>query len=103
MTITRTPASASRASVPPHASDSSSGCAKTARTGRLLLATMCIHDPAVDADIFIDHAVGPEARHRMLPHSTPIEREHPRQRGHHLVEVLDDEAGDAVVDHLAHS
>ena len=61
-----------------------------------------IDDPAVDADVFIDHAVDPEARHRMLPDAPPIEREHARKLVHHLVEGIDDEAGDAVVDDLAH-
>ena len=105
---TRAPASASRASVPPHASDSSSGCAKTARTVRpttpsdqLSSATVRLDDLLVDRHVLVDHALDAEARDGALADAPAIEREHARQAGRHLVEVVEDDAGDAVVDDLA--
>src|SRR5450759_2982189 len=106
-TMTRAPASARRASVPPHASDSSSGCAKIPRTvrparGRASSATMRLHDPTVDGDVFIDHASGAEARDGALAHAPAIEVEDARQLVDHLLEVLEDQAGDAFVHDLPH-
>src|SRR3954464_920943 len=65
-TTTRQPASARRASVPPQASDSSSGWAKMpstvrpARGSALASGTMGLHDPVVDGDVLVDHPAGPE-------------------------------------------
>src|SRR5712671_634707 len=90
---TRAPASASRASVPPHASDSSSGCAKTPRTvlpaSERLSATMGLHDAAVDADVFVDHARDAEARDGALADAPAIESEHAPEVVRHVLEVVE--------------
>src|SRR6185295_15829061 len=78
---TLTPASDSRASVPPQASDSSSGWAKTASTVRpvtspespAMRATMRLDDLPVDGDVFVNHALRAEPRHRALAHAAAIE------------------------------
>ena len=111
---TRAPASARRASVPPHASDSSSGCAKTASTvrparrqrRRIRRSVSVGHDAAstsrrVDGDVLVDHAVDAEARDRALADAPAIEAEHARQPVDHLLEVVEHDAGDALVDDLA--
>src|ERR1019366_368745 len=104
---TRAPASASRASVPPQASDSSSGWAKIPSTvrpssGRKRSAMMRLHDPLVYGDVFVDHPARPEPRDRALVHAAAIEVEDARQVVDHLLEVLKDHAGDALVHHFAH-
>src|SRR5207344_515596 len=90
---TRQPASARRASVPPQASDSSSGWAKMPSTVRpasgsaaLGSGTMGLHDPVVDGDVLVDHAPGAEPRDRALVHPAAIEVEHARQSADHFLE-----------------
>src|SRR3954451_1500597 len=113
--ITRTPASASRASVPPHASDSSSGCAKTARTvrpasaasdrpaaGTALSATMLFHDALVDADVLVDHPRDAEALDCAIAHAAAIQIEDARKLVRHLLQVVEDHAGHPLVHDLAH-
>src|SRR5919197_4631397 len=99
----RAPASASRASVPPQASDSSSGCAKTASTVRPASGrstTMLLHDALIDRDVLINHPRGAEARDRAFAHAAAIQIEDARQLVHHLLEVVEDDAGLAVVDYF---
>src|SRR5262245_29954071 len=79
MRMTRTPASARRASVPPHASDSSSGWARTTRTVLGASGTLRLHDAPVDVHVALDHALHSEARHRALADAPAIEIEHARQ------------------------
>src|SRR5581483_8834120 len=103
---TRTPASARRASVPPQASDSSSGCAKTTSTVRPskpggLAATMTLHDAPVHADVAVDHPRRPEPLDRPLAHAPAVEGEHARQLVRHVLEIVEHDAGHAVVDDLA--
>src|SRR5262245_36333203 len=106
ISTTRAPASERRASVPPQASDSSSGCAKTARTVRpsrwrsALRFTAGLHETIVDRDVFLDHAPGAEACHRALVDALAIEIEHTSEVVDHLLEILEDDAGDPVVDHF---
>src|SRR3954470_24766960 len=77
ISTTRTPASDSRASVPPHASDSSSGWAKIARTVlRALSGTMGLHEPGVYGDVLVDHPLDAEACDGAVVHALAIEREH---------------------------
>src|SRR5438477_9106290 len=84
---TRTPASASRASVPPHASDSSSGWAKTASTVRPARpvgssgtrATVRLHDPFVHGDVFIHHPRDAKPLHRPLVDAPAVEGQHPTE------------------------
>src|SRR5258708_31782842 len=77
---TRTPASDSRASVPPHASDSSSGWAKIARTVlRATSGTMGLHQLFVNADILVDHPLDAEPRDGAIVHALAIECEHAMQ------------------------
>src|SRR5919201_5147915 len=106
---TRAPASDSRASVPPQASDSSSGCAKISSTvrpfnGRSSLAlrgssaTMRLHDPAIHVDVLVHHARHAEALHGARAHARAVESEHARHFVHHLLEVVEDDAGHAVLD-----
>src|SRR6478752_7623088 len=106
--ITRQPASARRASVPPQASDSSSGWAKMPSTVRpargsaaLASGTMGLHDPVVDGDVLVDHTLGAEPGHRALVHAAAIEIEHARQSVNHLFEVVENQPGDALVHHFA--
>src|SRR5256885_3066600 len=104
--ITRTPASASRASVPPHASDSSSGWANTASTVRpascrsdrspdpfALSATVRLHDAGVDASVFVDHSRGAESLDGALADAAPIEIEDARPVAGHLLEIVEDHPG----------
>src|SRR6516225_9771103 len=101
--ITRTPVSASRAIVPPHISDSSSGWANTARTVLLFpVATIRLDDPIVDADVLVDHSRRAETRHGAIAHAAPVEVEHLRQLVRHLLEIREHDACHAVVDHLTH-
>src|SRR5258707_15283008 len=95
---TRQPASARRASVPPQASDSSSGWAKMPSTVRpargsaaLASGTMSLHDPGVDGDVLVDHALGSETGDRALVHAAAIEIEHARQSANHLFEVVENQ------------
>src|SRR3989449_7079923 len=103
---TRAPASDRRASVPPHASDSSSGCAKTARTvrpssGRESSGTMRLHEFPVHVDVLVYHPGDAEARHSALMDPLPVEIEHAVQIVHHLLEVVEHQARDAVVHDFA--
>src|SRR5258708_38483300 len=102
---TRAPASASRASVPPHASDSSSGCAKMPRTVRpaseSLSGTVRLHDAAVHADVFVDHARDAEARNGALADAPAIEIEHAREGVRHVLEVVEYHPGDSLIHDLA--
>src|SRR6266851_7425834 len=98
--ITLAPASASRASVPPQASDSSSGCAKMPSTvrparERRLSATVGLHDPGVDGDILVDHACRAETGDGAIAHATAIEIEDARQVVGHLLEALENHPRDA--------
>src|SRR5580704_4223665 len=100
---TRAPPLAARASVPPQASDSSSGCAKIARivrpasgrsgeAGELRAGTvpLCVrHQSFVDRDVLVDHAVDPEPLDGALPDAAPVEVEDARQLVGHLFEVLE--------------
>src|SRR5688500_17511025 len=119
------PASARRASVPPHDSDSSSGWANTARIVRppsnedsqidclmfwssvsgepsLPLGTMRLEDTFVYRQIPINHPRDAEPRHRPLADAAAIEIEHPRQLVDHLFQILEHDPRHAVVDDLAH-
>src|SRR5690349_18671490 len=62
---TRAPASARRASVPPHASDSSSGCAKIARIVRPEKSGSA-DDALIDRDVLVHHALDTEPLDRAL-------------------------------------
>src|SRR5262245_35197052 len=100
---TRTPASVSRASVPPHSSDSSSGCAKTASTVLLpLFVTVRSGQPAVDGDVFVDHARRAEPRDGALAHAPAVEIEHARKSVDQFLEVVEHFAGHAFIDDFAH-
>src|SRR6185503_13649409 len=102
---TRAPASASRASVPPHASDSSSGCAKTASTVRpaaALSGTVRLHDAPVNGEVFVGHPPGAEPGDRALANDAAIEIEDAGQLVCHLLEILVHDSGDTVVDDFAH-
>src|SRR5881397_3969009 len=97
------PASAARASVPPQASDSSSGCAKTARIVRPASGrstTMLLHDALIDRDVLVDHAGRAEPRDGPVPDAPTIQIEHTRQLVHHLLEVGEHDPGHAVVDYF---
>src|SRR3954469_22012573 len=105
---TRQPASERRASVPPQASDSSSGWAKMASTVRpargsaaLASGTMGLHDPGVDGDVLVHHPLGTEPGNGLLVHAAAIEVEHAGQSVSHLLEIVEDEAGDPLVDHFS--
>src|SRR5262249_16692889 len=108
MSTTRTPASAKRANVPPHISDSSSGCANTASTVRigalevaLLSAAMVILDDApIDLQVLVDHPRRAEARDRALADAPAIEIEDARQLVRHLLQVLEHDSGHPIVDHF---
>src|SRR5262245_39399696 len=91
---TLAPASASRANVPPHVSDSSSGWAKTARMVRpsTPLCTVRLDDPFVHRQIPFDHPHYAEPLHRLLPDAAAIEIEHARQLVHHLLEIVEHDA-----------
>src|SRR6185503_20051243 len=90
-TMTRAPASARRANVPPHASDSSSGCAKMPRmvrpasgsspdrAVRSASGTGSLHETRIHGDVLLDHAGGAEPGHRPFVDAAPIEAEHARQ------------------------
>src|SRR5712691_13559136 len=104
--ITLAPASASRASVPPQASDSSSGCAKMPSTVRparesRLSATVGLRDLGVDGHIIVDHACRAEPGDGALVHATAIEIEDPRQIVGHLLEIVENHSGDAFFDDLS--
>src|SRR5581483_11674278 len=107
---TRAPPSASRASVPPQASDSSSGWAKTARTvrpasdrpGSAAAGTMGLHDSAVDGDVLADHARDAEPLDGAIAHPAAVERQHARQVRGHLLQIAEHDPGHAVVDEFAH-
>src|SRR5438270_9568175 len=83
---TRAPASASRASVPPHAIDSSSGWANTARMVR---PEKSGNDALVDGEIFVYHPLDPEPFHRAFANAAPIERKRLRQILDHLTQVVE--------------
>src|SRR5258707_6676602 len=82
MSTMRAPASAARASVPPQASDSSSGCAKTARIVRpaseSAVGTMRLDHTAVDGLVLLGHPFRAETRERLLAHLLPVQLEQPR-------------------------
>src|SRR5688572_15032178 len=92
------PASASRASVPPHDSDSSSGWANTARIVRPSspVGTMRLEDTFVYRQIPINHPRDAEPRHRPLADAAAIEIEHPRQLVDHLFQILEHDPRHAV-------
>src|SRR3954464_5982756 len=108
-TTTRAPASARRASVPPQASDSSSGCAKIPSTVRpargrrapLSSATTTLHETRVDMDIAVDHPLDAEASDRLRANATAVEVEHARQFVGHLLEVFEDHPGHPMVHDFA--
>src|SRR5712692_9355822 len=106
---TRTPASASRASVPPQASDSSSGWANTASTVRpascrsdrspdpfALSATARLHDAGVDLNVFVDHSRGAESLDGALADAAAVEIEDARQVVGQLLEIVEDHPGDSL-------
>src|SRR5438445_10163553 len=99
------PASAARASVPPQASDSSSGCANTASSVRparsCTAGTAGAEQTPIDAHVFVDHAAGAEAGDRALANTPAVEVEDPWQLVHHLLEVREHDAGDPLVHDLA--
>src|SRR5260370_18782993 len=113
---TRAPPLAARASVPPQASDSSSGCAKIARivrpasgrSGEIVVlragtVALCVlYQAFVDRDILVDHAVDAEPLDGALPDTAPVEVEDARQLVGHLLEILEHQAGHAVVHDLPH-
>src|SRR5882724_537891 len=106
---TRHPASARRARVPPQASDSSSGWAKMPSTVRpargsaaLASGTMGLHDPGVDGEVLVDHALGTESGDGAIVHAAAIEVERARQPARHLFEVVEDHSGDPFVHDLPH-
>src|SRR6202035_1020416 len=66
----------------------------------LASGTMGLHDPGVDGDVLIDHALGTEPGHRAIVHTATIEIEHAGQPARHLFEVVEDQAGDAFVHDL---
>src|SRR6202163_1054878 len=98
---TLAPASARRASVPPHASDSSSGCANTASTVRpvrssvssVMPATMHLHDALVHGHVLVNHALHAEACRRPGADQAAIETEYARQLVDHLLEITEHEPG----------
>src|SRR5438876_9583832 len=91
------PRSANRANVPPHASDSSSGWAKTARivrparlgVSRGVHATVSLHKTPVNGHVLVHHAVAAEPGDRALTHTPTIDREHVRQTVHHFVQAAE--------------
>src|SRR5439155_22714494 len=94
----------SRASVPPQASDSSSGCAKTAtivRPSTVLGTTVTLHQLLVDCDVAVDHPVEAESGDGVLADTPTIEREHARQVVDHPLEILEHDPRNPVVHHLA--
>src|SRR5262245_3250024 len=102
MSTTRAPASARRASVPPHASDSSSGCAKIARTVRpasvaSVPATLASSKGVIQLFVFRDHPLDTEARDGMLANAASTEGHRTWEVGHHSIETVRDDAGDTVV------
>src|SRR6185503_1495418 len=101
---TFTPPSASRAIVPPQVSDSSSGWANTIRTVGASTAsgTMRLDHAFVDREVAVHHSGDAESRHRLRVDPPPIQIEHPRQLVDHLFEIVEDEAGHAVVDDFTH-
>src|SRR5262245_40009277 len=106
---TRTPASDSRASVPPQASDSSSGWAKMARTVRPLRtdplagdrSMMRLHELLVRGHVLVHHAVRPEASSGVFANSPAVEVEHAAQPVGHLLQILEDHSRDPVVNDFA--
>src|SRR4051812_40342913 len=101
---TRAPPSARRASVPPHAMDSSSGWAKTARMVRPAKSGASgLEDALIDGDVLTYHSIDTEPRHRAFADAPAIKTERTRQVFHHLAKIAEDEARHPVVDHLAHS
>src|SRR5215467_11060212 len=80
ITTTRAPASASRASVPPQASDSSSGCAKIARIARPAKSTDSgmrppFDDVLVHGHVLVDHALDAEPFDGALANAPAIQAE----------------------------
>src|SRR5882672_9564886 len=104
-TTTRAPASTRRANVPPHASDSSSGCAKIASTvrpaRRRALVTTGLHEPGVNRDVLVHHAGCSETGDRALADAAAIEIEKAWQVVGHLLEVVENHPGYALVDDFA--
>src|SRR5215471_13293404 len=104
ISTTRAPASASRASVPPHAIDSSSGCANTTRNVRPARSgALGLNDALIDGHVFVDHSTDAEAFHRPFANHTAVECEDPAEILDHLAEIAEDHAGHAVIDDLANS
>src|SRR5580765_277368 len=108
ITTTRAPASERRASVPPQASDSSSGWAKTARIVRPEKSGASGMRPSVDdslihGEVLVDHAFHAESRDGLLADAPAIQTEHARKSIGHLIEIAEDHAGDRVVHHFAYS
>src|ERR1043166_2766605 len=99
--MTRAPASERRAMVPPHASDSSSGCAKTTRMVRPEKSG-APDDAFKDRDVPVDHPLDAEPRDRAVSHPPAVESEDRFQAGSHLVERVEGHARDALVDDFAH-
>src|SRR5256885_3975828 len=97
---TRAPASARRAIVPPHASDSSSGCARTTRIVRPEKSGR--DDALIHRFVFVDHALDAEACDGLFANAPAIERKHGCEVRGHRVEVFEDHARHAFVNHLAH-
>src|SRR5206468_10813065 len=80
-TATPAPASERRASVPPHASDSSSGWAKTARTSwpASSFSDMAgLRNIVIDALVLPDHPIDAKPRDGALADAEAIEREDAR-------------------------
>src|SRR5580765_6243324 len=107
ITTTRAPASERRASVPPQASDSSSGWAKTARTVRPEKSGASgmrpsSDDALIDLEVPVDHAFHAESRDGSLADAPAIQTEYSRKPVGHLIEIAEDHAGDRVVHHFSH-
>src|SRR5712671_1543032 len=95
----RAPASARRASVPPQASDSSSGWARTTRIVRPEKSGS--DETLINRFVLGDHPLDAEPRDRAFADRAAIQREHGCQVSDHAVEAVEDHAGDAFVDDLA--
>src|SRR5580765_5494855 len=102
MSTTRAPASARRASVPPQAMDTSSGCADPARIVRPEKSGALGGDDAlINGFVLVDHAIDPEALHGTLADSPAVERKRLRQLLDHLAKITENQPRHAVVDHFA--
>src|SRR4051812_18655737 len=110
MMTTRAPESTRRASVPPQASDSSSGCAKTASTTcpskacAAVATSACaplIDDAPEGVDVPVDHRHDAKAPDRFCADVSAIQGQHPREAVHHRVDVAEYAAGHSIVHELA--